>query len=341
MEPKQLQQELFNQIKGKLPAHLSFVDELCNLLDLSQDSVYRRIRGEKPVTLDEIQLICSHYGLSLDQLLHLKTDSVLFQAPGILEAPAPLFEEYMKEMLVRFKYFNSFKQKSIYYLCKDMPFWYFYLFPAMASFKTFFWTRTINNDPSLANKRFSLKEFPFRQFFELGQQILAEHSCLETVELWNLESINSTISQIAYYRDAGIFESREDLVVVIDSFLLLLDHLQEQATQGRKFMPIIEGQDNSAFTNSGTATSGSIQFYINELILGNNTMVLQLDDKNISMVTYSVLHYLITEDERFCARASDTFQTLLSRSTLISRSGEKDRNRFFNTLREKVNTLRN
>jgi len=178
MEPRQLQQELFNKIKERLPAHLSLVDELCNLLDLSPDSVYRRIRGEKPVTLDELQRVCSHYRLSLDQLLHLATDSVLFQAPGILEASVPLFEEYMNEMLVRFRYFNSFQQRSIYYLCKDTPFWYFYLFPSMASFKTFFWARTINNDPSLSNKPFSIKEFPFRQCFELGQQILIEHSQL-------------------------------------------------------------------------------------------------------------------------------------------------------------------
>ena len=327
MEPRQLQQELFNQIKERLPAHLSLADELCHLLDLSPDSVYRRIRGEKPVTLDELRVVCSHYGISLDQLLRLKSDSVLFQAPGIMEAPLPQFEEYMKEMLARFRYFNSFRQKSIYYLCKDTPFWYFYLFPAMASFKTFFWAKTINNDPTLSNKRFSLKEYPFQQCFGLGQQILVEHCQLETVELWNLESVNSTISQIAYYRDAGIFHSREDLIAVVDAFLLLLDHLQAQAALGCKFMP------------GDPAARGSIQFYINELILGNNTILLQLDDKNISMVTYSVLHYLITEDQRFSTRAFETFQTLLSRSTLVSRSGEKDRNRFFNTLREKVNAL--
>jgi len=340
MEPRQLQQDLFNQIKQRLPAHISLVDELCDLLALSPDSVYRRIRGEKPVTLDELQKICSHYRLSLDQLLHLSTDSVLFQAPGILDASVPLFEEYMKEMLDRFRYFNSHQQRTIFYLCKDTPFWYFYLFPAMAAFKTFFWARTIKNDTSLSNKPFSINEFPFRECFELGQQILIEHCQLQTVELWNLESVNSTISQIAYYRDAGIFRSKEDLIAVIDSFLLLLDHLQAQAAAGRKFMPDVRGGNNAAPANSIAGTAGSIQFYINELILGNNTILLQLDDKNISMVTYSVLHYLITEDQRFCARAFDTFQTLLSRSTLVSGSGEKDRSRFFNTLREKVNALR-
>lgn len=44
METPQLQQELFKHLKEKLPSHLSLVDELCDLLNLSADSVYRRIR---------------------------------------------------------------------------------------------------------------------------------------------------------------------------------------------------------------------------------------------------------------------------------------------------------
>lgn len=329
METQHLQQQLFRHLKESLPSHLSLVDELCHLLDLSADSVYRRIRGEKPVTLIELKQICEHYHISLDQLLQLKNDSVLFQAPGIAHRSIP-FADHMRGMLEQFKYFNSFKQREIYYLCKDAPFWYFYLFPGMAAFKTFFWSKTINNEPALADKSFSLEEYPFEDCFAIGRQILEEHSLMNTVELWNLESIHSSINQIAYYRDAGIFRNKEDLTAVVDSFIQMLDHLQVQAAKGVKFMP---GATDVAY-------KGAIQFYVNELILGNNTILLNLDDKKLSMVTYSVFSYLITRDDRFAGKAFDTFNTLLSRSTLVSRSGEKDRNRFFNTLRDKVNELK-
>jgi BetR domain len=329
METKELQQELFRSLKETLPAHLSLVDELCNLLNLSADSVYRRIRGEKPIALTELKQICEHYHISIDQLLQLKNDSVLFQAPGIMNGATP-FVEHMKGMLAQFKYFNSFKQGEIYYLCKDAPFWYFYLFPEMAAFKTFFWSKTINNEPAFADKSFSLAEFSFEDCFAIGRQILEEHSRMNTVELWNLESIHSSINQIAYYRDAGIFRSREDLIAVVDSFIQMADHLQAQAVQGVKFMP----------GATDLTHKGPIQFYVNELILGNNTILLNLDDKKVSMITYSVFSYLITRDERFAAKSFDTFNTLLSRSTLVSKSGEKDRNRFFNALRDKVHALR-
>lgn len=329
METNELQQQLFTYLKENIPPHISLVDELCDLLDLSTDSVYRRIRGEKPISLAELKKICEHYHLSIDQLLQLQNDSVLFDAPGMNTVPGE-FVEYVKGMLKQFTYFNSFKSKEFLYLCKDVPIWYFYLFPEMAAFKTFFWSKTINNHPELIHKAFSLKEYPYEDCFAVGQQVLQLHNLIPSIELWNLESIHSTINQVSYYKDAGNFKNFDDLDAVINSFHQMLDHLQLQSEKGVKFMP---GATDVAY-------KAPIQFYVNELILGNNTMLLHLDDKKLSMVSYSVFNYLFTRDERFSNKIANTFNTLLSRSTLISKTGEKDRNRFFNALRDKVNCLR-
>jgi hypothetical protein len=329
MKNNEIQQQLFAVLKEKQPAHLSLVDELGELLDLSADSVYRRIRGEKPIDLIELKKICEHYRLSLDQLLQLQSESVLFEAPGMTK-PVGDFVEYMQAMLAQFRFFNSFGKKELFYLCKDAPIWYFYLFPELAAFKTFFWSKTINNQSQLSNKVFSFEEFPYSECFAIGQQVLEEHNKIDSVELWNLESIHSTINQIAYYRDAGNFRSPEELTSVVNSFHQWLDHLQLQAEKGVKFMP----------GAAEVSQRASIRFYVNELILGNNTMVINLDEQSLSMVTYSVFYYLFTKDPRFSAKAMSSFNTLLTRSTLISQVGEKDRNRFFNALREKVNGLK-
>lgn len=329
MESNELQKQLFQHLREQLPPHISLVDQLCELLDLSADSVYRRIRGEKPLTLLELRQICKQYHLSVDQLLQLGNESVLFEAPGLVNAPKD-HTEYLQGLLQQVRYFNSFNQPRLHYLCKDVPVWYFYLFPEMAAFKTFFWSKAINNDPHLLNKQFSLAEFPYPECFQLGQDILREYYRMASVELWNLESINSTINQIAYYRDAGMFRSKQDLTGVIDAFIQTLDHLQNQAAAGAKFLP---GHGESA-------QQQSLQFYANELILGNNTILLTMENMQLCAVSFSVLRYIITRDERFTAHAFSNFQTLLSRSTLISQSGEKERNRFFNALREKVEQLR-
>src|SRR5437762_4829410 len=83
MNATDLQQQFFNHLKSILPPHISMVDELTDLLDLSYDSVYRRIRGEKPLALNELRQICEHYHISLDQVLQLQNDAVVFRAPDI------------------------------------------------------------------------------------------------------------------------------------------------------------------------------------------------------------------------------------------------------------------
>jgi hypothetical protein len=330
MENDNLQLQLFGYLKEVIPAHLSMVDELGDLLHLSSDSVYRRIRGEKELSINELKKICDHYQLSLDHLLDVNQESVLFKAPGMNQLSVE-FVDYLSDMLKQFKYFNSFEKKEMNYLCKDSTLWNFYLFPELAAFKTFFWTKTINQHPDLHDKTFSFKEFPFSECFKIGQQILLEYNQIPSLELWNLESMHSTINQISYYKEAGNFKTNADFELVLESFHKMISHLQLQTEKGVKFMP----------DATEVSYKAPIQFYVNELILGNNTMVINLNAKYLTMVTYSVLHYLFTRNPGFCASVLDSFNILLSRSTLISKSAEKERNRFFNTLRQKIDALRN
>jgi hypothetical protein len=325
--PHEMQQQLFNQLKKKLPLHVSLVDELADLLNISIDSAYRRIRGEKPITFYELKIICEHYNFSVDRLLELRTNTVLFEAPG-LDNSFKSFADYLKAMLAQLSAFDGFNQRQIFYLCKDIPFWYFFLFPEIAAFKVFFWSKTTNNHPALTNHTFSIEASSFEECFSLGQSILKKHNEMHSVELWNLESIHSTINQISYYRDAGIFKTTNDFKSVLTSFSQLIDHLQLQAEKGLKCMPGITAEP-----------AGKIEFYVNELILGNNTILFQLDDSRIAMITYNILSYLICNDERFVNKTFETYNMLLSRSALISGTGEKERNIFFNKLRSKIDSL--
>ena len=147
---------------------------------------------------------------------------------------------------------------------------------------------------------------------------------MDSVELWNEETVRSTLRQIRYYKESGLFETEEDAEIIYRAFDELLDHLQHMAERGVKSM---KGE-------SDLVKKGSFQLFVNEIILGNNTYILQLDGKPYAYINYAVLKYLSTQDPKFCGNLYDSFQNLVSRSTLISKVGEKDRNHFFNILRE-------
>ena len=329
MEATELQQIFFNHLKSALPAHVSIADELCDLLGISADSAYRRLRGEKPLTLYELKLICEKYKMSVDQVLQLQNDSILFQAPDITQKDVP-FSDYLRGLLNQLKYFNSFKDRQMFYFCKDMIYFHFYLYPEFAAFKTFFWLKTILNKQEYNNKKFSLTEFSFPDCFAVGQELIKEYNKISSFELWNFESINSSISQIQYYKDSGMFSNAAELNVVVDSFIKTLDHQQSQTEKGVKFMP----------GDSELVHRAPIKFYINEVVLGSNTILLELNNNRLAFITYNVLSYLIAKDPRFTNKVFENFNTLLSRSTLISATGEKERNRFSNAMRDRVNSLK-
>lgn len=329
MEETSLQKQLFQQIKNSLAPHISMVDEIGELLELSYDSVYRRIRGEKPVTLNELKLLCERFHLSLDQVLQLHTDKVLFTD---MEANGSVtnFKNYLQSILMQLQYYNSFKNRQMLYLSKDIPVFYFFYTPELTAFKSFFWSKSILNDPDFAEKSFSLKNFDVKDYFEMGQKVIKEYNQIPSTELWNYESINSTILQLQYYRDAGIFESEEDFNKVLDSCDMMLHHLQKQVEHGRKFLPGINEEGYGA----------SLKFYINEIILGNNSIMVETDEVKIAIINHIVLKYISTSDKKFTERAFANFQNLVSRSILISETGERDRSKFFKVLREKLQACR-
>jgi hypothetical protein len=182
------------------------------------------------------------------------------------------------------------------------------------------------NEAGFEEQKFSVKKFDAGNYLKLGQKILQQYNLLPSVELWNYEGINSTILQIEYYRDAGIFETKEDLDLVVDSCDAMLQHLQKQAEKGQKFFP----------GSNGNGTGAALKFYINEIILGNNNIIVSLDDTMTAYINSTVLKYISTSDKKFTGKMYNNFQNLLSRSVMISQTGERERVRFFNALRERV-----
>ena len=126
MESKELQQNFFDQLKQKLSPHLSLVDEVAELLNISPDSAYRRIRGEKMMAFDEVQKLCVQYNLSIDHLLNLKSDNFIFSG-RITNASDFTFEQWQGMVVQHLENIRSHNPRHLYYLAKEIPFFYYYL----------------------------------------------------------------------------------------------------------------------------------------------------------------------------------------------------------------------
>ena len=324
MNASEIQQELFREVKKNIAGNLSPTEEIARVLGVSVDGVYRRMRGEKTISLDELQLLCSHYHISVDRLLNISGNGFFFQGSFIDESTFS-FDNYIESIVQNFTYFNKSKQKEIYGVYKDIPFFHQYHFQEIAAFKDFVWQRNVLHLPKLKNKKFSFGSHP-KELFAKEQEILDLCSQMKSVEIWSLETVNSMIRQIEYYKDSLIFESGEDPVRLYVAVENLLNHIEEQAALGYKFK----------YGDPARKPLGEYSLYFNEMQIGGNEYLIILDGKKLAAINHTAINYMMTRDVAFTENMYNSISNYMKRSTLISVDSEKERSRFFRILRERI-----
>ena len=324
MDASLTQQTFFNHIKTKLPGHLSFVDEVAELLEISNDSAYRRIRGEKPISLDEAHVLCSKYQVSIDQLFNMPTNAVIFSVDKV-DHLSYGFNNYLEFVASNLKLFSMLPNPMIYFYYKDIPIFHYMPFHELCAFKFFFWKRTLMGYPELSRQQFTGEEAD-TESLETAKKIIELYNQIPSIDIWNEESINITIKQIEFYRQSNLFTDKNLLLKVYKQLEELLNHLELQAALGRKI----------TYNEPAKANAAANEVYINEVLIGDNTVFVQSGERQITFINHNGLNFMSTEDKAFCDYTFKSLQNIIRKSTHISVIGEKNRSVFFNTLREKI-----
>jgi len=329
METNELQKMLFQQIKAKVPANISFAEEIAELLNISTDSAYRRIRGEKTVSFEELQKLCIKFHLSLDQMLHTNSNATMFFGSWV-DAVDFDFDKYLKDWADNLEKINSAGTKMLYYDAKDIPLFHHYQLEHLSTFKFFFWMRTI----------LSYKDYLKMQFEDIGStehlhksglRIINIYNQIPSAEIWTFETINSTLRQIEYYKESGIFRKKENVHELYEQVEALVDHVKEQASYGEKYL----------IGQKPTGTLNNFRLFFNEVSTGHNTVLTETDGVQTVFLNHGVMNYMITRDKKFCDYTYQSLENTMRKSSLISSVSEKERNRFFMVLQRKIDNLKN
>ena len=323
MQDKKIQEYLFQRIKEILPPGRSLVDTIAEVLCVSQDSAYRRIRGETLLVLEEARILCQQFNISLDQLLELSGKSTVFRNTQF-DSYTPDFKTFLAGVLQQINHLHTFQEKSIIYVCRDIPLFHQLCSRAVFAFNYFLWMRNVFQHPDFVQQKFSFQHLT-PDIEALGDELLSAYCKIPSVEIWNLESINGILQQLHYSVQSGIM-SREDMEEVCAGLYQTLAHLQEQASYGRKFLP----------GENPRSKKENFQFFYNRMGLGSNSIMTLYDGKKTVYLNYEALSYIDTSDETFCDKMHEQLLTNMRRSTLISKVSEKQRNMFFNLLYAKL-----
>ncbi|MFC3414465.1 hypothetical protein [Algoriphagus hitonicola] len=321
----QHQAAFFQSLKSAIPSYSSLVDKVAETLNISMDSAYRRIRGEKLIDFEEINLLCKKFNVSVDKLFSLNSNTIVFQGKQNT-FQEDNFKNWLEDVLAQLEMVNTFQNKKIYYLLKDMAPWYHFYHPELASFKFFFWKKSILFQDSLKGAKFSISDQSHHGFEPLTQKILKTYNKIETTEIWNVEGMNTTLRQIDLYQEMGIIPNPQDTKRLYQCMLEVVDHLERMTESGKKFLPHQDpGMDSADY-----------HFFVNEFVLGDNTFFVEIDGTRITYLNYGVIYFLGTADKSFNDGMFVNLENLIKKSTQISKVGEKERNQFFNKLRRKV-----
>ena len=328
MDLNRVQTEIFNHIKSALPPHLALVDVIAETLDLSNDSAYRRIRGEKPVSIDELAKLAHRFEFSIDRFLGLTGESYIFTG-RLANTNDHIFDKWLENILAQFEFMAQRPYAHMYYMAKDLPLAHFFQNPELASFKFYFWQKSVLQYHELRGVKYKLNVMSDYSK-ELAEKIVSCYNKIHSSEVWAIDTINSVLRQIEYYHEAGVFENKGDPTHICDAFENLITHLERQAEEGKKF----------AVGKSPQKGNGNYFIYNNELIVGNNSVLADLGDVKISYLNHSSINYISTRDAVFNEYHLSATLNMLNKSEPLHSHNEKGRNAFFNKLRAKIDLTR-
>lgn len=314
-------------MKKSVPANMHLAEEVSRALGISADSAYRRLRGETDFTLNETVKLCMHFGIPLEALNSEMEDVVTFRINNIL-GNGNSFSTYLDSLDRDLTWLAKFDDSMLYYAAEDIPVFYHFFFPRLSRFKMIYWTKSILNVPQYQGMKVEDVELP-TDWAEKVAVITPKYQRIPTTEIWNEDTIKSTLQQVKFYWEAGFFSQTDTLLDVLEDLLLLIEMASKQAEVGRKYNP-----------HKGTFTDTPFSLYISDLMIGNNHVYMSCGERDSSYIGYGSFNYMRTANASFNRQVGGWLDNLIAKSTLVSRVAEKQRNQFFKQALKRVEQLR-
>lgn len=322
------QNDFLKKIEDILPSNTTLVNELAEILEISQDSAYRRIRGSTQLTIDEVTKLCRKFKISFDVFDDIDINSVTFSYLK-LENKTESFSTYLNVMIKDLNLIKNAKQHKITYACEDIPIFYNYKYPLLGAFKIFYWMEAILNNSDLEGKKFSQDSIP-QELMDGGRQIFEKYIEIPSVEIWTDTTYYSVIKQIEFFWESGRFESNELVIKVLTELSQLLKDIQLQAEIGHKLLG----------SNSDSGQKAFYELYFSEIEIGNNCVLVDLGNTKSVYLGHTSFSTISTLNKTYCQLTEQWLNTMIKKATPVSKVSEKLRYQFFRKAFTNIETLK-
>lgn len=322
-ETIQRQVSFLKAIEALLPSNTSLVGELSDQLDISMDSAYRRMRGETFLGIDEVLHLTEKYNipfLGFDP----KSEGVVSFKYVSIKPTTDSFREYFLGILQDLRQIKNSGIGHIKYFSQDIPVFYHYKYKYLSAFKIFYWMKSILNVTEFEDSQFDINAIP-EDIMEIAEHIAEHYKCINSTEVWTDTTIVSTIQQIKYYVDAGLFKSDKDALNICKDLKQELEDIQNMAKE-------------SSYRNS---EGQLIEFKLlySDVEFTNNCVLVEVGDLKATYLGHRSFSTMSTNSKTYSQETETWMNNLISKSTAISGLAEKTRFQFFKKQLKQIDKL--
>lgn len=331
-----LQAQFLRGIEDVIPTTSSLVNELSDILEISTDSAYRRMRGETLLDIHEIVKLCDHFQISFDAFSKVKSGMVTFNFIP-MEISAESFAEFLGDIKKQLEFLASAKDPKIVFACQDVPFLHHFNYPELANFTIFYWMRTIMNLPDLSKVKYDA-DFRFQELLQMGKAISDLYSNIPSVEVWTESTVRSTLKQISFYWESGIFESKEDAIRVCADLSKEIEDIERMAEISTKQLNALNPELETK-PEMEDGLSLNFKLYLSDIELNNNCQLITIGDFQSVSLGHLSFSSMTTNNESYCKKTEQWLNNIIKKSTLVSGSAEKQRFQFFQNANKMIDSL--
>lgn len=322
-----LQQALLEQIIASFEKKSDAVERLSSLMNLGKDAIYRRLRGDTLLTPEEISLLAKTFGISVDNLVFQDVDSVIFNMSSV-SGKINSFQDFFDDLNGNVEGFAFPRDAFMYHSTSEVPLFYYFLFPELLEFKLYVWGKHIWDFDYLTNQPFRKGLIP-ADLIQSNIPMLQNWLRMESAEMWSINLFDNILNQIEFHAAMGGFEDFADALALCDALNRMSDHFYEMAEKGKKFKP-------GSYPEAGS----NFELYHNEMVSAYNTIYLSSPANRIVYVTFGSPNFIKSTDTRVCDFMEKWIKTILNKSIMISTRAEKERMRFFQVVKRRIEQTR-
>ncbi|WP_373739106.1 helix-turn-helix domain-containing protein [Kaistella sp.] len=305
------QELLLKEIRKKI-GEKSLNDEIANILNISYDAAHRRTSLKSKFSLEESVNLAKYYNISLDRFIA-SDNTVIAKKTKPIRTSTDLLN-YFQDALILLNDFKLNPDTKVYYSAKDIPFFYTISNSVLSKFKLFVWMNLLNEKDFMT----PFSDFQLEKYADKSADLKTLYENLNVIEIWNSTTMSSIINQISFYTEIQLL-TKETAIIILQELKDLIRNIEKKAEDG----------------------SQKFQIYAHDLLILNNSILFESEEKSSLFVPFNMFGYMMTDDKSTCDDALNFFQHQIKNSTSLNFSGQRDRKKFFNKMIENIEVLEN